>query len=189
METLFKILNSIYPLTTDSQILLHSMIAYKKLKKREHLLLHGEICSEICFIERGLLHCYYSEGKKKITSWFMKEGDVTISVNSFYTQTPSYESIQALEDTELYYITYQQLYQCYKSSFEINYIGRELTQSYYSLKDQHCFHLQKGRAKEKLEWFEQNFQDIILRAPFRYVATYLGVRWETLSRARNRKKR
>ena len=42
-----------------------------------------DICREICFIEQGPLRCFYHDGDREVSTWFMKEGDVIISVSSF----------------------------------------------------------------------------------------------------------
>ena len=59
----------------------------------------------------------------------MKECDVIISVESFFIQQSSKESIQALEDCILYYITYDELQHIYKTFPEFNFIGRVLTEN------------------------------------------------------------
>jgi CRP/FNR family transcriptional regulator, anaerobic regulatory protein len=64
---------------------------------------------DIWFIEKGMLRCFYMLEDKEVSSWFMKEGDVTVSVESFFRQTISYESIQALEDSTVHYITFHTL--------------------------------------------------------------------------------
>ncbi len=64
---------------------------------------------EIHFIQKGLLWCYYSKQDKDLVSWFMKEGDTIVSPFIFYEQKPSVDYIQAIEDCELYYITYEEL--------------------------------------------------------------------------------
>jgi len=61
----------------------------------------------------------------------MKEGDVIVSVESFFSQKQSYESIQALEDCILYYITYDELQFVYNHFPEFNFIGRVLVEKYY----------------------------------------------------------
>jgi len=61
----------------------------KMLKKKEMLLEKGRICKNIFFIEKGLIRCFYLLNEKEVSSWFMKEGDVIISVESFFKQLPS----------------------------------------------------------------------------------------------------
>lgn len=188
MERLLSLLNSIQPISADLLAHLQSILKHKSVKNREFLLQKGQVCSEICFIASGLLHCYYTDGNKKVTSWLMQEGNVIISVRSFFSRLPSYESIQALEDCELYYVTYHELQDTYRLFPEFNVTGRILTERYYLWKDEQAYHLTAGRSRERMQWFLERFPDLILRAPSRYIATFLGITEETFSRQRSRKK-
>jgi hypothetical protein len=59
------------------------------------------------FYKKRTAQVFLIKDEKEVCSWFMKEDDVTISVESFFRQQNSNESIQALEDCMLYYITYE----------------------------------------------------------------------------------
>jgi CRP-like cAMP-binding protein len=68
------------------------------------VLKEGQVCDNIYFIEQGYLRSFYLKDGKEITAWFMKENDVIVSVNSFFKREPSYEYIQAIEDSILHYV-------------------------------------------------------------------------------------
>jgi len=71
----------------------------------------------------------------------MKESDVIISIESLFRQRPSYEWIQALEDTVLYGITFNQLQQIYRTFPEFNFVGRVVLERYYQLWAQQLYAL------------------------------------------------
>src|SRR5580765_7522213 len=152
MEKLLGFLDSIHPMSAPLKEHLFYILRQKRLKRREFLLRKGHICNNICFLNSGLLHCFYTENDRKISSWFLKEGDVAISVQSFYSQQTSYESIQALEDCEIFYISYSDLQKIYSQFPHFNHIGRVLTEKYYVLKEQHSYQLQKTYARERYDW-------------------------------------
>ncbi len=106
MKELLEYLNSIHPVSAKLQEYLLSNLKTKSIPKKDYLLKAKQICKNIYFIEKGLVRCFYVEEEKEVCSWFIKEGDIIISVESFYSQTPSYESIQALEDCIIHYILY-----------------------------------------------------------------------------------
>src|SRR5690349_9583032 len=114
MEELLQFLNSIFPMSTELEEHLRGILKYREIPKKGYLLKAGHTCKTVCFIKKGLLRCFYEKGDTEVCSWFMRDGDVIFAVKSFYSQTPSYESIQALENCELYYITYQELQHIYK---------------------------------------------------------------------------
>ncbi|WP_207515959.1 Crp/Fnr family transcriptional regulator [Longitalea luteola] len=188
MEALFQQFNSIHPMSDELQRFILKNLKMRKLKKRELLLKKGQTNSIGSFLSSGLLHCYYIEDDKKITSWFLQQNKLAISVQSFFSQKPSYECIEALEPCELWYLTYEELQTAYKTFLELNFIIRVQIEKYYMLKEEHAYQLQRAtKTRERFEWFLNNFPDLITRVPMRYVASFLGVSEETLSRIRNQK--
>lgn len=185
MEALLYFLDSIYPLSDGLKVHLFGILKTKELRKKDFLLRAGHVCRNVCFIESGLVRCFYAKGDNEVTSWFMKEGDVIISIESFYQQTESYESIQAIEDSILYYISYEQLNYIYKTFPEFNFIGRVLTEKYYTLWAEQLYALRMQQASERYKWLMDHHPELILRVPAKYIASYLGIDETTLSKIKN----
>jgi CRP-like cAMP-binding protein len=181
MDPLIGYLDSIYPLSESLKTWLESNLKSKLLNKKEYLLKSGHVSRDICFIAKGLLRCFYQVDNKEVSSWFMKEGDVIVSVESFFKQTISYESIQALEDSLVFYITYDELQYVFNNYLEFNFIGRVLIQHYYTLSEQRLFSLRMQRAPDRYKYLLNNFPELILRVPSKYLASYLGIAEPTLS--------
>ncbi len=175
MERLFGFLNAVHPLSEELSLHLQEIVKFRELRKGELLLKAGHICREIHFIDEGLLRCFYRRRDLEVSSWFMKDGDVIVSVESFYQRKVSYEWIQALEDCCLYYISYEELYNIYKIYPEFNYISRELTQHYYILWTQLLYALRMKTAEEKYGWLLEQFPDYVLRIPAKHLASWLGI--------------
>jgi len=116
----------------------------------------------------------------------MKEGEVIISVESFYKQQTSYESIQALEDCQLYYIDHSELQHIYRYYPEFNFVGRVLTEKYYMLSEQRLYTLRGQKASERYVYLRDNHPEIIQRVPSKYIASYLSASEETISRIRSK---
>jgi CRP-like cAMP-binding protein len=184
MEELIFFLNSIRPLSKDTNDFLMSRLQFVEISKKSFVLREGDVCREIYFVTKGLLRCFYNKNEKDVSSWFMKEGDVVISVESFLKQTKSKENIQALEDCSLYYINYDELQLAYSNFSDFNTIGRILTEKYYLLSEQRLYSLRMQRASEKYLFLLNHFPQILLRVPLKYIASYLGITEETLSRIR-----
>jgi len=115
----------------------------------------------------------------------MKEGDLIISVESYFNQQPTYENIQAIEDSELFSISHDELNVIYYKFPEFNFIARVLTEKYYTLSEQRLFSLRMQRASERYAHLMKNFPEIIQRVPSTYIASYLGITLETLSRIKH----
>lgn len=184
LKELLQLLENIHPLSGELKEFLFEHLVVMEVSRKNFILKRGRICHNIYFIGKGLVRCFYLKDDKEVSSWFMKEGDVIISVESFLNQSVSYESIQALEDTELYYLNYEDLQYCYVNFSEFNFIGRVLTEKYYRLSEQRLHSLRMQRAHEKYQYLLQNFPQLVQRVPSKYLASYLSITEETLSRIR-----
>jgi len=68
----------------------------------------GQVCENLYFIQKGLLKCFYILRGKAVSDWFFGETETVVSIDSFYNQVPGEDFIEALEDCELYYISFQE---------------------------------------------------------------------------------
>jgi CRP-like cAMP-binding protein len=186
MEELLKFLNSIHPLSEPLQEYLVQTLKLKELPAEGFLLKEGWVCDKICFIQKGLFRCYYFKNEEEVCSWFMTEGDVIISVFSFFDQIPSYEYIQALEPSAVLYITYQE-YDYIKRKFsEFNVVRAVLLEHYYKLSEQRLYALRKQTALERLQHLFEKQYSLMVRVPDKYLATYLDMTPSTFSRNKSR---
>lgn len=186
MQELLLYLNSIHPLTAELQEHLTLILKPKQFSKKDYLLKAGHICRNICFIKKGLMRCFYLKDQHEVCSWFMKEGDVIVSVESFFNQTESYEYIQAIENSEIYCINHQQLEYIYRAYPEFNFVSRILLQKYYTMSEQRLYSLRMQRSRERYDYLMQNHPELILRVPAKYIASYLGITEVTMSKVKAR---
>ena len=189
MEQLFHFLMSVHPISTGLQKYLLSVIQVQSLKRKQFLLKAGHICRNIYFLEKGLVRFFYSKEGIEVSSSFMKENDIVVSVESFYNRIPSYENIQALEDCNLNYISYDHLYTTYREFPEFNWIGRELTQRYYGLSIRQLYGLRNQQATERYTWLVEQHPELVLRVPAKYLASWLGITEVTLSMIKGKRVR
>lgn len=187
MEQLLYFLEGIYPLSEQLKLHLLKILKVTHIEKKEYLLKAGHISTRVYFIANGLLRCFYIKEDVDVSSWFMKEGDVIFSVESFINQKPSNENIQALEDATLLYIDYDELQSIYRQFPEFNFIGRVLTEKYYVLSEQRSYSLRMQRAQERYDYLLDFHSELILRVPGKYLASYLGITEVTLSKIKGKR--
>ena len=155
---------------------------------RHTLLLHpGQVADKIYFVERGLVRGYWLNEGHEHTAWFMKEGDFVLSPVSFYTQSPSNEYIDLLEETTLHSISRARLNKLYQDYPAFNEVGRILTESYYVQSEQRTGTLRLADAASKYAYFQRAYPGLISRVSLKLVASFLNLSPETLSRLRARK--
>jgi CRP-like cAMP-binding protein len=148
----------------------------------------GHIHKNIYFILEGAVRTFYRDrNSDDITSWLLFEGDLAISVSSFYNQSPSFEAMEALEDSWVVVLSYESLMNLYQKHMEFNYIGRSLTEAYYIKSEEKANTLRMLSAQERYEQLVKLYPFILKRVPLRYIASYLGITQSTLSRVRSKK--
>ncbi len=182
--TFIQHLSSILPVSDALKDELLQLTTVKELKRGDTLISKGERCNDLYFIERGLLRGYYYNEEKEITHWFAREGEWATSFYAFIARQTSLEYIEALEDCELLQVPYSKLQQLYVSHPETERIGRLLTEAYYIKLEGRLLGLQFTSAKERYDALLENNPSLVQRAPLGYIASYLGITQETLSRIR-----
>jgi CRP/FNR family transcriptional regulator, anaerobic regulatory protein len=186
MTELINYLNTIYPLSDGLKYHLTQKLKVKEVPKKTLLLKAGHICRNIYFVQKGLLRSYYKKDTKDVSAWFMTEGNMVISVESFYQQKESYEYIQALEDTVVYYIDYNELKHINHHYPEFRMVVIELTEKYYILSEQRIRSMRSMKAAERYAYLKQRFPEIVERVTSKYIASYIGVAEATLSKIKSK---
>jgi len=183
---LFQVLAEIIPLSENLKEALQAIIREKKYPRKSLLLEEGSINRHIYFVKEGFCRGYYYKNGKEYTTWFMGQGNMVISVYSFFTQRPSAETIEILEDCILQYISYQDLQMLYKCFPEFNVVGRILTEKYYILSEERALALRTLSAKDRYENLIKAYPEILQKATLGQIASHLGITQETLSRVRGK---
>jgi len=186
METnsLLQVLNNINILSQTIQDQLNSYLVEEHIPKKTILLKEGQVSQRIYFIKKGFIRAYYHKAGNEFTSWFMGEGEIIVSVYSFFSRKPSFENIQVLEDSVLQSINWDQLQRIYKDHPEFNLTGRLITEQYYIRSEERAINLQTLTAKQRYENLLLNYPGILQKASLGQIASFLSIKQETLSRIR-----
>lgn len=186
IEAMLQKFESLHPLSAELRDRLQQIFSVKEYPRKTCLLHEGQVADYGCFVLKGLARAYYISDGKEITSRFMAEGFIITSWISFYTRKPGYEIIETLEDSVLACIHYDELQRTYSDFIEFNCIVRKLVEYFFFLAEQRTQMLRKHTADEKYQFFVSQHPDLLQRVPLKYVATYLGMNEETLSRVRGK---
>lgn len=186
-SSLFSFIANIHPFSNELQKAIAACLLKQELKKKNLLLEEGSVCERLYFIEKGLARAYYFWDEQEITSWFMQENDLIVSVYSFFSQKPSLEYIELLEDSTLISISNEDLQRLYKEFPEFNYFGRVLTQQYYVRSEERIISHRRHTAEKRYEALFNSNPGLFNRAQKNQIASYLGMSAETLSRIRRKK--
>lgn len=186
IEKLLDRLNAFHKMDEELAEKVRSVTQISTYPKKAFLLRDGQVCDKACMVVDGLARAYYVNEDKDITSRFMDEGFIITSWISYYHQQPGDEFIEALEDTTLACIHYRDIQDLYKKYPEFNIIGRKQTEYSLYQAELRTRMLRKHTAEEKYMFFLENHPDMMKRVSLKYIATYLGMNEETLSRIRSK---
>jgi len=124
--------------------------------------------------------------KKKFRLFFVEEKCFFSAAQSFYSRQPGYEYIETIESSRLVRIRYDYLQFLYANYPELNFIARVITENYLVKNQERLYLLRKQTAEERYTYFINRYPSLLQRVPLKYIAAYLGLTLETISRIRNK---
>jgi CRP-like cAMP-binding protein len=184
--TLEEIIQSIYPL--PQQVLEDVLEHFQHLEypKNYYLLKPGKPCKYLWFMIEGAVRYFYTnEQGKETNTWFSLDTQIITDTTSFVHQEPAQESIQLIEDCELFAIEYTALQTLLQKhhSFALWYI-KLVEMHYISQIEDRLADLQFLDAKQRYQKLLNHYPDITNRISLGNIASYLNITQETLSRIR-----
>jgi len=157
-----------------------------KIAKKTVFLKVGEIEDRIHFLERGVVREYIPKIDSDLTFDFTFENQFFSAYWSFLNQSPNQYQMQTLTETVLWSITYEQLQEIYQKTEIGNVIGRLTAEGLYINKFKRELSLLKDTAEERYLRLFEEYPRLIMQIPLKYIASYIGVTPQALSRIRRR---
>ena len=186
VSSVITILNYYHPLSDGAANFIKEHAFIISFNKGELLLEEGQVCEHIYFIKKGVVRGFIREGKKDITTWITAEGEMVSSILTFESKGAAIENMQAIEDCEMLALTLADLETLYEQFPEFNIVSRKLLQQYYSDAEGRAFIARLTNAETKYKQFLTRYSHFANRIPLTYIASFLGITLETLSRVRRK---
>ena len=156
------------------------------IPKKTILLQSGKIEQYLSFIELGVIRCFIPKEETELTFAFRFAGEFFSGYDSFITQTPSSYQIETLEPTKLWRIDYQGLQEVYEQTSVGHYIGRVVAEKLFMAKAKREQALLNDTAEERYRLLLEKQPQLIQTIPLKYLASYIGITPQALSRIRRR---
>lgn len=180
------IIQDIYQVPEHSAALLNACIREVSHPKGYVLFRQNKIEEKLYFIRKGIVRAYSSHEDNDITFWFGKEGDPVLSMNSYVQGTKGYESIELLEDSELYELKVSELEALFLKDIHIANWGRKLAEKELVKTEERLISRQFKTASERYSELMRDSPHLLQRVQLGYIASYLGITQVSLSRIRNK---
>ncbi|OKS84508.1 Crp/Fnr family transcriptional regulator [Mucilaginibacter polytrichastri] len=173
-------------LSEDEVLVLNSLAQYKKVKKNQYLLHEGGIAAMSCFILSGCLRTYLinNKGIEHILA-FSTPGWWTGNLQSFYHDKPSQLNIQAIVDTEILFFTKETKERLLLSGAVFEKYFRILTERALIDLQARTMEILSLSAEERYWNFYNKYPDLMMKLPQKYIAGYIGVTPEFLSKMKS----
>lgn len=171
-------------MTHDELDLLESILVPMKFAKGAMVLNEGEVCKNIYYIDKGLLRQFYYKNDKELTEHLGVENTIVMCIESLFREEPTHLLVEALEPTIIYALPKQRLEQVALHNVNIQILYRKILEESLILSQVHADLVRFESAQDRYKKLCKLMPQVVLRAPLVYIASYLQMTPETLSRVR-----
>jgi CRP/FNR family transcriptional regulator, anaerobic regulatory protein len=187
IEPLIDYFQRLIPLKQVEKQLVARLFVPRLYRKRQYVLQEGDLCNQFNFIVRGCLRMYKidEKGHTHIIQ-FATENWWMIDLGSFHGRKPSELSIDALEDTTVLQISYENILNLYTQAPKFDRIFRVLIENSYVSLQKRLLQNISSTAEERYMSFIQTYSHLLNRLPQNQIASFIGISSEFLSRLRNK---
>ena len=171
-------------MTHDELDALESILVPMKFAKGEMILKEGDICKNIYVIDHGLIRQYYHKKGKEVTEHLGEDHTIFMCIESLFKEEPTRLQVEALEQTVVYAMPKQKLEQIALHNVNIQMMYRKILEESLIISQIHADLMRFESAQERYKKLCKQNPQVAMRAPLVYIANYLQMTPETLSRVR-----
>lgn len=186
MHSLVAKIGKIVRLSEQEQAFVQSLFSKRALDKGEFFLKEGQVCRHLGFVEQGLLRYYMIKDGEEITYSFAVEYDFISNYESFLPEQPSDKYIQALENCVVWQIEKTSLQRLYSEVREGDRFGRIAIEQVFVQLLNRLSSVYRDDPETRYLRFMEEHREIQQRVPQYIIASYVGVKPQSLSRIRKR---
>lgn len=172
-------------MTHEELDVLEGIIVPMKFIKGETILAEGETDRYIYYLHQGLVRQYYYKNGKEMTSHLAVDGSILMSIESLFREAPTQEMMEALEPTYIYALPKKRLEEVALHNQNIQILYRKILEEALIEAQVHADLVRFETAQDRYRRICKQMPKVVLRAPLVFIASYLQMTPETLSRVRS----
>ncbi|GAA3950895.1 Crp/Fnr family transcriptional regulator [Pedobacter ginsengiterrae] len=181
---LISIFKQFHPLNREIERLINEQTFPVSFKKNKFLVSPVDRNNYLFLIVKGVVRSYIKDDKTEITTWMAKENEVVGTIRNLWLEGGSEEYLQAIEDVDLIAIPHTLSDYLYDNFPEANIVGRKMMELYYRTAEERAYLCRISSAEKRYKRFLISFPGLVNRVSLKYIASFLAIRLETLSRIR-----
>ena len=186
IDRLKEYCKAIVPLTDNELTLIDKYFEIDHVDKKDFLLTTGKTCNFIAFISEGAVRHFHIKSGVERTCDISFENSWVTDFQSFTSGAPCIMNLQALENTTIFLITKKNLVELYEKCVKYETFGRLMAEQVAQRATEIAMSLSSDKPEERYLNLIENHPDIFQRVQQKYIANFLGISPESLSRIRNR---
>lgn len=187
IKPLLDYFQEVIPLNNEEKQLVTDLFKPRLYRKRQYILQEGDVCNQFNFIVRGCLRMYKIDDKGNThILQFASENSWLSNIGSFHERKPSELNIDALEDTMVLQISYDNLLSLYVTAPKFDRIFRVLIENSFVSLQKRLLQNISSTAEDRYLSFLEKYSHLTNRIPQTQIASFLGITPEFLSRLRNK---
>ena len=183
----YEFLRQFYEPGLSDYNLLIGKFKHRTFKRNEFITVPGQIQKELYFVKSGVQMSYFDTDNKTHVMAFTYPPNLCAIPESFSFQTPSSYYLACLTDSEMNYISFDELQMLFDQSHHLERLFRKMTEAVLAGMINRHIELHSLTIEERFKAFCQRSSHLLQLVPHKYIASYLGITQETLSRLRAKK--
>ena len=172
-------------MTHDELDTLESILVPRKYAKNELILKEGEVCRDILYIHTGLVRQFYHKKGKMLTEHIGVDGTIVMCIESLFREEPTILQMEAIEPSVCYALPKKKLEEVALHNVNIQILYRKILEESLILSQVHADLVRFETAQNRYKRLRKLMPKVVQRAPLNYIANYLQMTPETLSRVRS----
>ncbi|QGY45645.1 cyclic nucleotide-binding domain-containing protein [Maribellus comscasis] len=186
MNQIRKYLQNFVEMTGHDWEFFSSKLIKKTFTKKGIILKQSDVEKYLSFVENRVVRFYISETSSDLTFGFVFQNDFVSAYDSFLSQQPCPYQVETITQTTLYRIHYQDLQKVYETTSMGNELGRRNAERLFLIKSNREISLLNRTAEERYLDLFSSHPELIKQIPLKYIASYIGITPQALSRIRKR---
>lgn len=181
-----KLISRYLDLSNDEATAFAECIPIKTFKKGDILLREGQISRDSYFVIQGCLRKYYiMNGEEKTTEFYVEDESVA-SLQSYKNKTPANHYFECVEESRLAVLSYDKEQELFKRVPKYETLCRMSMEDNFGEQQEALAKFIMSSPEERYKNLVDTRPDLLQRIPQYHLASYLGVKPESLSRIRKR---
>ncbi|MBQ4223906.1 MAG: Crp/Fnr family transcriptional regulator [Prevotella sp.] len=172
-------------MTHDELDILEGILVQRKFAKGELVLKEGDVCRDILYIHSGLLRQFYNKKGRMVTEHLGVDGTIVMCIESLFREEPTILQVEALEPTICYALPKRRLEEVALHNVNIQILYRKILEESLILSQVHADLVRFETAQDRYKRLRKLMPKVVQRAPLNFIANYLQMTPETLSRVRS----